>query len=149
MQEDITFESRYEPSDDWDDSDCEISPYVSLAYPAEDIAGQRYPEEIVIKLKTIRVKYDYPLSHEVILSFDADRPEGFTRAHLARKISEGYQQIYREEEEAVGNPGHIPGMANRNRSNGPHGIWGHDLGDLLLHSVSHEGGDLFSLGVDS
>ncbi len=40
-------------------------------------------------------------------------------------------------------------MLNRETTHGPHGIWGHSLGDLVLHTVSQVKGNLFDLGVDS
>lgn len=98
----------------------------------------------------IRVRYDYPLSHDVTYEFEADTAAGFTRAHLAKKVAEGYQRIYREEDEAVGDPGTVnPMMLNRASSVGPHGIWGHYIGDLVLHTVTQVKGNLFELGVDS
>lgn len=146
----VSFQYRYEPSAGWDDED-NVSPYIPLASPATAIEGQRFPDEIVIPLQTIRVEYEYPFNNPATFTHQADKPEGFTRAHLAREIASQYQRIYQEEEAAVGNPGHIPGMMNRQRSAGPYGIWGHDLGDLVLHSVSQDGSelDLFHLGVDS
>ena len=149
----VTFSRRYEPDAGWEDED-NVSPYISLENPEEDIQGQRFPDEVVIPLPKIRVRYDYPLETETILSFDADTPAGFTRAHLARQIAAGYHRIYQEEEAVVGNPGHIPGMMNRKRSRGPYGIWGHDLGDLVLAgatqvAASGKDSDLFELEVDS
>lgn len=131
-----------------DDGIRTISPYISLADPEDDIAAQKAPNELVIPLGTIRIRYDYPLENEVIHEYLADRDEGFTRAYLARIISDEYKKIYQEEEAAVGDPGHVPGMLNRAPSQGPYGIWGHDLGDLLLRTVeqSDEEKDLFELG---
>lgn len=42
-----------------------------------------------------------------------------------------------------------PIMLNRETTTGPHGIWGHSLGDLVLHTVEQIEDNLFSLGVDS
>jgi len=128
-----------------------VSPYIPLASPSAAIEGQRFPDEIVIPLQTIRVEYEYPFNNPAAFTHQADKPEGFTRAHLARQISSQYQRIYQEEEAAVGNPGHIRGMYNRKRSKGPYGIWGHDLEDLVLHSVTQDSfkPDLFRLGIDS
>jgi len=46
-----------------------------------------------------------------------------------------YEYIYAAEEKAVGDPGHIPGMLNRQASEGPYGIWGHDFSDLYFESI--------------
>jgi hypothetical protein len=99
-------------------------------------------------MKEINIEYSYPLSNSVIFSFITNNQLGFTRAELAKKICDCYKQIY-DAEDAVGYPGHIPGMLNRNESNGQYGIWGHDIGDLLLHSVYQVNDNLFKLGVDS
>lgn len=47
-----------------------------------------------------------------------------------------YMDIYAVEEEAEGNPGHIPGMLNRGTTNGPYGIWGHDFEDLYFENIN-------------
>jgi hypothetical protein len=58
--------------------------------------------------------------------------------------------MYAEEDETSGgNPGHIPGMLNRNTSEGKYGIWGHDIGDLLLCSAYVDDSGKITLGVDS
>lgn len=144
----VTFASNHEDNYYYDDDD-NVSPYISVANPEDDIKGQLHPDEIVIPMKEIRIEYSYPLSTRAIFFYDADNGVGFTRAELARKVSEGYQRIYREEDEAVGNPGNIPGMLNRETSDGPYGIWGHGIGDLALHTVRQIEGNLFGLGVDS
>jgi hypothetical protein len=46
-----------------------------------------------------------------------------------------YEEIYRQEEATAGDPGYIPGMLNRQSSEGPYGIWGHDFSDLYFESV--------------
>src|SRR5690606_11606424 len=111
--------------------------------------GQRNPDEIVIPMKEIQIVYEYPLEDEVLKTFNSDKSEGFTRAHLARVISQGYHEIYDEEERVVGNPGHVSGMLNRAKSTGPYGIWGHDLEDLALYGVEQREGNIFDLLVDS
>jgi hypothetical protein len=47
-----------------------------------------------------------------------------------------YEYIYAAEEKADGNPGHIPGMLNRQASEGPYGIWGHDFSDLYFENIN-------------
>ena len=78
--------------------------------------------------------YSYPLSK--IAEFQhALTPEmtGEDVLVLARK---DYERIYREEEDVAGDPGHIPGMLNRNTSSGPYGIWGHDFSDLYFEGIN-------------
>lgn len=77
--------------------------------------------------------YDYPLSRaaafEHVLTSEMNGEDVLV---LARQ---DYGRIYREEESAVGNPGHIPGMLNRAVSEGPYGIWGHDFNDLFFEGI--------------
>src|ERR1700689_1562830 len=78
-----------------------ISPYINLAYPDEDISDQRSPNEVVIRKDNIRIQYTYPLHKAIIRKHIADTPQGFTRAYLAREISRVYQTIYMEEDDAI------------------------------------------------
>lgn len=93
-------------------------------------------------------KYTYPLS--VAAHFrHAVTPE-MTGEDLLVIARGDYERIYREEDEAVGDPGHIPGMLNRARSRGPYGIWGHDFSDLYFERISIDTGDrLISFGMGS
>ena len=142
----VSFRCHCSGENNWTDDD-DMSCYINIESPEDDILGQEFPDEIVIPFNEILIKYTYPLSKSVVLGFKSDN--GFTRAELARKICEGYHRIYNEEESAVGNPGNISGMLNRALSEGPYGIYGHDIGDLLLYSVRQIDGNMFGLGVDS
>jgi hypothetical protein len=127
------------------------SPYINLFDPTSCIANLRNPEEVVIHAPSIRIVADYPFSRE--FEFEVTPGDGrteFTRAALARAVADLYQRIYDEEDETAGGPTpNIPGLLNRGRSEGTYGIWGHDLGDLVLHTV-HKGHDgRYSLGIDS
>lgn len=77
--------------------------------------------------------YDYPLS--VKASFPHKLTPEMTGEDLLVLARADYERIYREEDEAVGNPGHIPGMLNRATSPGPYGIWGHDFSDLYFEGI--------------
>ena len=130
-------------------------------------------DEVVIKRSSINVRFKYPLSRPFIAKLvpPDDKPY-FTRAGLVAAIAVKYQAIYDEEEASAGRyplhgppPGMDPGDAqefmfqqmlggmaslNRGASHGVHGIWGHGLGDLVLHTISyHAKGDYFTLGIDS
>jgi hypothetical protein len=138
------------------------SPYVSIEDPADDIALMQGADEKVVDRGSIRVLYSYPFgtagpSAEEQKAggwiFEEAAPDGaaFTRADLARAVSARYNKIY-DEEEATSDvePQYIPGMLNRAPTNGKYKIWGHVLGDLLLHTVSHDpAADLYILGIES
>ncbi len=141
----VEFEKRYDASTSWDDED-NVSPYIFMKNPEEDILAQRAPNHIVILMQSIRVLYTYPLKNDVIFEFKADTSSGFTRAHLARQIAQGYQRIYQEEEEAVNNNNNCHTPSER-----PYGIWGHCIGNLVLHQVYQVNAieNLFKISVHS
>ncbi len=88
------------------------------------------PDEIVIKDQIIKIKFSYPLKRPTVREYVT--VGGFSRVLLAQCIYEGYATIYDEEEQAVGNPGHYENLYNRKTSDGPYGIWGHDMGDISV-----------------
>jgi hypothetical protein len=115
--------------------------------------------QIVISEPKASVCFDYPLSGEFMFTFTADDPKrGFSRKEISEKIMKQYHKIYKEEDEAVGDPGMLSAHSyNRARSKGPYGIWGHYIGDLQLHTLYVESKPnqagpanyFYSLGVDS
>ena len=121
-----------------------VSPYINIENPANDIDSIHDKHEIITP-STINVLFDYPLNKPVTVTFD----EGpYTRGELAMLICEKYAEIYREESLTTTIPvGMIPDTYNRNETNGKYGIWGHGIGDLLLHTVHL--GDVYTLGIDS
>ena len=89
------------------------------------------PNEVIINQDDIKITFDYPLSNKVEKEFSSDG-DGFTRHEVWEAVKDGYEEIYAEEDAAVGDPGTIgenspPGspsskMINRSQSHGPHGI---------------------------
>jgi hypothetical protein len=108
--------SSFEKGDE--EQDCDD---VSELKTALDLSGLFY------------FSYTYPLS--VAASFPHELTADMTGEDLLVLARGDYERIYREEEEAAGNPGHIPGMLNRTPSAGPYGIWGHDFNDLYFEGV--------------
>lgn len=94
------------------------------------------PNEILVKEEKIRVLFDYPLRNIVV--FDFENKNGFSRMDLYKIIHETYKKIYDEENNAVGDPGYIPGMYNRAESNGPYKIYGHYIDDLYIEGIIYE-----------
>ena len=124
-----------------------LSRYVNLADPERDIEHMQKPDEYVVPA-VISVHYDYPFHSPATFKHTSHDNRGFTRAQLARTIVEQYRKMYEDEHAAVSDPGHIPDMFNRQTSSGPYGIWGHDLSDLVLHTIRKKG-NIYELGVDS
>lgn len=133
------------------------SPYVNLAEPEKDLKQMRNAEEVVFTGTNLTVVLDYPLRKEVSFPISTSSPQGFTRAELVRKVASLYKRVY-EEEAQSSKIAVIPleqrkGLINRNETNGKYGIWGHDLSDLVLHTIEisrkADGTLLAYLGVDS
>jgi len=141
------------------------SPYFGLTQDKmeESLSFLQNGEEIVINKPSIRVEFNYPLAKEHILELvPCDGNHYFTRATLAKTIALKYQEIYQEEKNTTtlpiesvadrtssgGNRGCM--LMNRAHTDGVWGIWGHDLSDLDLHTVSyHAPEDVYTLGIDS
>ena len=124
------FSIDYDPR--WSDWDGPIAVPVTELNRVEIIGA----DEKVILAHTITIEYDYPLSVKVQVKHH--KKGGFTRKDIAKAIHKDYHDIYRKEDKAVGKPtGHIPGMLNRDFSDGTYGIWGHDIGDLVVECVNY------------
>ncbi len=141
----VTFERKYAINEEWTAEN--ISQYIRVA--DYDCDEQRYPDEVVIPMNVIQVRYEYPLTYPVTIEFISDDAAGFTRATLIEMICDAYQDIYDEEDSDVGDPGYIDGTLNREQSSGRYGIWGHYITDLLLWEVRQVDDNVFTLGVDS
>jgi len=84
------------------------------------------------------VYVDYPLRKPAY--FRVTGEESFTTAGAVFNLLEAvYAAIYAAEERAVGAEAHRARAggkcANRGETDGPYGIWGHDLEDLHVHSL--------------
>ena len=77
--------------------------------------------------------YTYPLSRKATFE------HLLTQSHSAQDILEFARQDYEAIYAAEDNPGEIPGMLNRARSEGPYGIWGHHFSDLYFEGINING----------
>lgn len=75
------------------------------------------PKEVVLKMGTYTLKIDYPLSTPYVEEFTTT-PNGLTRHGLVNIIVRAYKKIY----------------ATAEKDN-PHGVWGHCMSDLMLHTA--------------
>lgn len=107
------------------------------------------PDEIVIPSQNIIIFYDYPFKDEFPHVHHTKNQVGFTRREISEQIMARYAEMYKEEDEDVGSAtGYVPGMLNRQKSNGRYGIWGHNIGDLQLHTMQKVDNG-YVLGIDS
>ena len=94
------------------------------------------PDDILISDESIKINFTYPLSLKVEFTFN--NKGGFTRIDLFRCIYEGYKKIYEEEAATVGDPGRYKRLMNRRPSNGPYGIWGHYMEELIIERINYD-----------
>lgn len=110
-----------------------IIPYASIEKADADIPKLVNKNHVVIYDTAINVIIDYPVNNPY--KFHLTSSTGFTTAMLLKAISEHYYLLYAEEEKTATIktlPMKDRKMYNRNETNGKYGIWGHDIGDLLL-----------------
>ena len=95
---------------------------------------------------TFKFEYDYPLNTEAV--FEHQLTSEMTALDILEIGQADYERIYREEDEDVGGPTeNIPGMLNRQISEGRYGIWGHSIGDLYFEGIEISGNKIsFSMG---
>jgi hypothetical protein len=115
---------------------------------AKEIAATR-PDDIVLPPNAIYdLVIDYPLTNPFTAKIYVS-PQGMSRVALVNTIVECYREIYKEENKSTKvKPGYIPGMFNHNHTDGKYGIWGHCIGDLVLHTATVKGNKI-TVGVDS
>ena len=93
-------------------------------------------DEIIINDNSIIIQIDYPLTHPASFTHISET-DYFTRKQLIELIASDYKNIYETEEKTtkikVGTVN--PYMMNRNKTDGAFGIFGHDIGDLILHTA--------------
>jgi hypothetical protein len=148
----IEFGVRTDNKTDFEDG---IIPWASLQNPESDIPNLIDKDEVVIKQASIKIIIDYPLTNQYEFTLNSDK--GFTRTQLLSQISKHYFKVFEEEEESA-TVKTIPvdkrtTMYNRNETDGKYGIWGHDIADLVLSSISvyktTNGETVLSLNIES
>ncbi len=126
----ISFEVKTKNLKDYPDG---IIPYASIEKAETDIPGLVNKDMVVIHDTAIQIIIDYPLNNPY--TFRLSSASGFTSAMLLKAISKHYYLVYDEEEKTATIktlPMKKRKMYNRNETNGKYGIWGHDIGDLVL-----------------
>lgn len=111
--------------------------WIQLEHPQKELNRLIGRDEVVLQDTAITIIIDYPLNNEC--RFKLTSKHGFTRAQLAKAISNQYHQIFKDEE-ATATIKTIPveqrkKVANRNQTNGKYGIWGHDMANLVLAGI--------------
>lgn len=106
------------------------------------------PEEEILPAGEYHLVINYPLSRSYKESITFSNP--VKRKEIAEIIVNAYNKIYKvEDKTSKRSISHIPGMLNRVHTDGDYGIWGHDLGDLYLHSIYVDENNVITCSVDS
>jgi hypothetical protein len=144
----------FEVKTDKADFENGIKPWASIENPQIDIPNLIEKDIIVISENKVSVIIDYPLTN--FYQFNLKSDKGFTREMLLTEISRHFYKLYAEEEKSATIktlPMEKRTMYNRNQTNGKYGIWGHDIGDLVLSSIKvfkeKNNKIVLALGVDS
>jgi hypothetical protein len=129
----IQFNVKTDNSEDYENG---IIPSIRIDSPQIEIENLIGKDEVVISEKELTVIIDYPLLTNY--KFELVSKNGFTRTQLIKEISKRYHQLYDEEENSATIktvPLEQRNIYNRNQTNGKYGIWGHDIGDLVLDEI--------------
>ena len=123
-------------TDDLENFENGRMPWIRIDSPEVDLLHLINKDEVVIPESRVALIIDYPLKAPFAFMLFSDK--GFTRGTLIRLISYQYRLIYEEEENTAKTKTLPPGqrkIINRNTTDGIYGIWGHDIGDLVLTEV--------------
>jgi hypothetical protein len=169
----IDFKIQYaEPEGDIDEEDyMDGTDGIRLVEPELNLLID--PDTIVLNESNVILQITYPLEQPA--DFKIESKNGFTRRALAQIIIDKYKQVYDEEEKGSTLPNEtiaernirtciaskskrssiingINGiyLINRAKTNGPYGIWGHSIDDLIVGVATFDTETkILSLGVDS
>jgi hypothetical protein len=131
---DLTFTIKFEiKTNNFKDYENGKIPWIRIDSPQLNLKDLIRKDEIVIPESRITIIIDYPLTTNY--KFDLVSEKGFSRTQLINEISNHYYQLYIDEEKTATIktiPMQKRKIFNRNQTNGKYGIWGHDIGDLIL-----------------
>lgn len=121
---------------------CIFKGSISIANPKQGLEDLKGAEEIVIAKNETQIVFDYPLREAFVFTETApalaapSSSSYFTRKALVQVIADRYKKIYDEEREtSTIEETLIPGMDNRDETNGKYGIRLHVITDLYLERV--------------
>ena len=110
----------------------------------EEVLGK---DDIITHAKKATVIFRYPLTEEFKFEFKNSQGK-ITRREFVLFIQSTYRYIYNKEAENKKSK-RVMGIYNRQSSNGPYGIWGHHIDDLVIEGVRHIGNNVYTLIIGS
>lgn len=116
--------------------------------PGGELAGATDPCELLVpRTRVVYATIRYPVSRPAVFRYELNAPARY--GTLLYLYTDAYQRMYSLESD----PGCVPRMLNRAESDGPFGIWGHYIDDLVYNGSSsvkvYEGGAVCEFEVDS
>ena len=133
----VTFLGRYDDTEGWDNH-VNLRHSITFADSDEQIEFLWMPNEIVIPMKKIRIKYNYPLLQEFIFNYETTNETGFTRAEIAHQIVDTYRAIINKS----------PHLLNTSEVDLTHTCAPNHVRNLYLYSMEQVEGNLFKLTVE-
>ena len=94
---------------------------------AARVVGGLDPDEIIITEAIIVVRYSFPLRSPALMVHRARNWLGFTREAISEQIMERYADLYAED---------------------PKNMWGYDLDELALRSMTLGDDGIYEIGVE-
>lgn len=118
-----------------------------MVYKTKGIRATRHDDGQAIMQESpiLRFTVDYPLTRERQVEVIHDDGSAWTQDQFVAAVRKAYAEIYAAEPD----PGRIAGMLNRATSEGPYGIWGHVLSDLVLEGAESKADGSWELIVGS
>ena len=128
---------------------------IKIAYAYHIASGEDWTEgaeltalsdEVIDDRTAVPIRFNYPLTNPV----DRIVQGPLTKRSLAEAITVEYDLIYDEEERSrTTDPNPRGPLLNRSATNGVHGIWGHDLADLVLEGAGRDDNGIWHLWLGS
>jgi hypothetical protein len=104
-----------------------------IVYFEDDTVSTDWPTsgDVMEPSPTLRFTIDYPLTNPCKVELVHEDASPWTERQFVDAVMAAYREVYASEKD----PGRMGGLLNRGKSDGPYGIWGHDLGNLALEGA--------------
>ena len=120
-----------------------VSTLLELGEEASQLISGARDGELVSYLNIppgkMKLTLTYPLGTPASMDFKVD--DSTTVGDVLWIAAKFYEKVYDEEDswDTPSSPDERTGLLNRERTSGPYGIWGHDIGDLWFEGIRIDG----------
>ena len=105
--------------------------------------------DVIEQTPVLRFTLTYPLTNPYVFHEIHEDGRGWTKVEFIDAVRRAYETVYATEAEASAHPGQVPNLYNRATSNGPYGIWGHEIDELFLEGAERLPDGMWSIQVGS